>query len=203
MLSEDGLAMLLRERHIAYSRKVSLCTGWHASHSEATDVPPAHDLKLLRAPQGLMGLSAGFVVLDASKPWLVYWILHALELLGSPPLDRFSSVVDTLRRCKDAGGGFGGGPGQAPHTAPTYASVLSLATVGSAEALGVIDRPALYRFFMRLKSPSGGFHVQDDGEMDTRGLYTVLAVASLARLLRKSRMTKYTYKSTLSGHRAG
>ena len=50
---------------------------------------------------------------------------------------------------------------------------------------GVIDRPALYRFFTRLKSPSGGFHVQDDGEMDTRGLYTVLAVASRARLLLK------------------
>ena len=122
-------------------------------------------------------------MLDASRPWLVYWILHALELLGSPPLDRFSSVIDTLRRCQDASGGFGGGPGQSPHTAPTYASMLSLATVGSAEALGVVDRPALYRFFMRLKSPSGGFHVQDDGEMDTRGLYTVLAVASLARLL--------------------
>jgi hypothetical protein len=31
--------------------------------------------------KALDGLSAGFVGLDASKPWMCYWILHALDLL--------------------------------------------------------------------------------------------------------------------------
>jgi protein farnesyltransferase subunit beta len=26
-------------------------------------------------------LSEGYICLDASRPWLVYWIIHSLELL--------------------------------------------------------------------------------------------------------------------------
>ena len=40
-------------------------------------------------------------------------------------------------------GGFGGGHGQMSHCAPSYTAVLSLATVGSREALDLIDRKAL------------------------------------------------------------
>jgi len=143
-------------------------------------------------------LSKGFVSLDASHPWMVYWILHSLDLLGH--FDLFSSftsnananakgdmtmreveafqkadlltrVVSTLSHCwsgvcvefssrdvqgddklrelvrsqeitnkernKDSGdgtvtiigGGFGGGPSQMPHCAPTYAAVLALSIV--------------------------------------------------------------------------
>ena len=32
--------------------------------------------------KGLETLSEGYCCLDASRPWLVYWIVHALELLG-------------------------------------------------------------------------------------------------------------------------
>ncbi len=28
------------------------------------------------------GLPAGFGTLDASRPWLLYWLLHSLDLLG-------------------------------------------------------------------------------------------------------------------------
>ncbi len=28
------------------------------------------------------GLNRFYVALDASKPWLIYWILHSLDLLG-------------------------------------------------------------------------------------------------------------------------
>lgn len=31
--------------------------------------------------RGLDGLGAWASVLDASKPWLVYWIMHSLDLL--------------------------------------------------------------------------------------------------------------------------
>jgi len=32
--------------------------------------------------RGLKHLSDGFQCLDASRPWLVYWIIHSLELLN-------------------------------------------------------------------------------------------------------------------------
>jgi protein farnesyltransferase subunit beta len=32
--------------------------------------------------KGLHNLSEGYSCLDASRPWLVYWIVHSLELLG-------------------------------------------------------------------------------------------------------------------------
>ena len=31
--------------------------------------------------KGLQSLSEGYCCLDASRPWLVYWIVHSLELL--------------------------------------------------------------------------------------------------------------------------
>lgn len=37
-------------------------------------------------------------------------------------------------------GGFGGGPGQFPHLAPTYAAVNALVILGTEEAYKVIDR---------------------------------------------------------------
>ncbi|KAJ3023955.1 UNVERIFIED_CONTAM: hypothetical protein HDU68_008397 [Siphonaria sp. JEL0065] len=32
--------------------------------------------------RGLLGLGRGFVTLDASKPWILFWILQALDLLN-------------------------------------------------------------------------------------------------------------------------
>lgn len=130
-------------------------------------------------------LGASYTSLDASRPWLCYWMLHALTLLGEFPADLAPGVRATLRTCLCEGGaGFGGGFMQAGHTAPTYAAVLALCTLGDAEALGMLDRTAMYGFFMSLKDPAtGGFHVQMDGEMDTRGLYTVIAVAAIMGIL--------------------
>lgn len=43
-------------------------------------------------------------------------------------------------RCQSEDGGFGGGPGQLPHLAPTYAAVNALCSLGTAEAYNVINR---------------------------------------------------------------
>ena len=52
-------------------------------------------------------------------------------------------AVDTLARCQDTnGGGFGGGPGQLPHLAPTYAAIHALAIIGTEEAYKCIYRSA-------------------------------------------------------------
>jgi protein farnesyltransferase subunit beta len=129
------------------------------------------------------GLSSSYASLDASRPWLIYWMTHALELLDSPYKELHASCVDTLSRCQHPNGGFGGGVQQFPHTAPTYAACLALVDIGTPEALESVDRCKLYSFLWRVKDSSGGFRVQEDGEMDTRGLYTALAVASLFDIL--------------------
>lgn len=92
---------------------------------------------LIRAP-----LSMYFTALDASRPWLVYWVLHSYALLECEldPLGR-RRVVDTLARCQNSDGGFGGGPGQMSHLAPSYAAMLALAYVGE-DGLKMVNRCA-------------------------------------------------------------
>ena len=53
-------------------------------------------------------------------------------------------VVKFLSRCQHDDGGFGGGPGQVAHLAPTYAAVLTLCTIGTQEAYNCIDRWVWY-----------------------------------------------------------
>lgn len=160
VFNEDDEVRLMREKHIAYVLK------------------------------GLRYLGPGFICLDASRPWLSYWMLHSLDLLrGVEPRpgddgELLRHVVATLASCQNAEeGGFGGGPQQLSHCAPTYAGVLSLMVVGTEAAYAAIDRRALYRWFMARKHPSGGFCMHDDGEVDVRGTYTVISVASLLNLL--------------------
>ncbi|KFV66983.1 Protein farnesyltransferase subunit beta, partial [Dryobates pubescens] len=91
--------------------------------------------------RGLRQLTEAYECLDASRPWLCYWILHSLELLDEPiPQSVASDVCEFLRRCQSPQGGFGGGPGQHPHLAPTYAAVNALCIIGTEQAFGVIDR---------------------------------------------------------------
>ncbi|GBG26095.1 Protein farnesyltransferase subunit beta [Hondaea fermentalgiana] len=129
-------------------------------------------------------LGASYTSLDASRPWLLYWMLQALDLLDAFPSDLVAGVRLALKECCAAGSlGFGGNFMQVGHTAPTYAAVLAICILDDDEAFQLLDRDAIYRFFMSLKHPSGGFRVQPDGEIDTRGLYTVLAVASILNIL--------------------
>jgi protein farnesyltransferase subunit beta len=172
---------------------VGLCRLQHASY----------------AGRGLRGLPGGYSSLDASRPWLCYWILNALDLLNAlpapsstlsatskPPTKRPASssssstlasmtsrVVDFLKRCQAPTGGFGGGPGQLPHMAPTYAAVNALVIIGTEEAYSAIDRPGLHAFLLARKRPDGSFTMHEDGEVDIRGTYCGLAAAALANVL--------------------
>lgn len=49
-----------------------------------------------------------------------------------------------LARCQSPTGGFGGGPGQHAHLAPTYAAVNALCILGTQEAYNVINRFYIY-----------------------------------------------------------
>ena len=160
--TEDGKILLMRRKHLMYLAK------------------------------GLRRLSAGHVCLDASRPWLIYWISHSLCLLGIDFFDDSSKemasrIVDTIGRCvsKDTtcGEGVGGGPQQLPHLAPTYAATLALCTVGTEDALKLLNRSELYKWFMSLKNKDGSFAIHRDGESDIRSSYLLLAVAKILNIL--------------------
>lgn len=111
---------------------------------------------------GLQRLPSGFIVLDSSRPWICFWIVHSLALLSAPPAVPKVAIIDFLATCQDPAGGFAGGPLQLPHLAPTYAAVASLVTLGGQAALSTINRKATYGFLQqRTVSPKdgGGFTV--------------------------------------------
>ena len=220
-------------------------------------------------------LSRGFISLDASHPWMIYWCLHSLDLLQhfDPPSDTsldsggindletlqksqlLKRIVSTLKHCwtdvplqfdiddvkmntklsqlhkiqqqqedissTDAegtnekieiiGGGFGGGPQQMPHCAPTYAAVLSLciiASIGCGQedtmnkshnpyheagklAMELLNekRLPMYAFFLTLREHEDGeriaFRMHHDGEIDVRATYCILTPCHLLGLLDK------------------
>ncbi|GAB2257890.1 hypothetical protein Droror1_Dr00014050 [Drosera rotundifolia] len=157
------------------------------------DLPPNAQnvmLELARAghieylTNGLRWLGPSFSVLDANRPWLCYWIVHSLALLREPVDEELeNNAVDFLNRCQDPNGGYGGGPGQMPHLATTYAAVNSLVTLGGHDSLSSIDRWKVYNFLKRMKDPAGGFRMHEHGEMDVRACYTAISVASILNIL--------------------
>ncbi|KAI8058464.1 terpenoid cyclases/protein prenyltransferase alpha-alpha toroid [Syncephalis plumigaleata] len=133
-------------------------------------------------------LSWHFEVLDASKPWLCFWIVHSLHLLDNKDDNKQSSqsttrgefsldmdlklrIVNTLAACQHPDGGFGGGPDQLAHLAPTYAAVATIATIGV--GYDMIRREQLYQWLLLY-----------GGEIDVRGSYCALTVASLLGIMR-------------------
>ncbi|KAI3860724.1 hypothetical protein MKX03_014760 [Papaver bracteatum] len=134
--------------------------------------------------KGLKHLGPGFCCLDANRPWLCYWILHSITLLGeSVDCDMEDNAIDLLSHCQDPDGGYGGGPGQLPHLATTYATINSLITLGGDKALSSINRHKLCNFLLRMKVTSGGFRMHDAGEIDVRACYTAISVASILNIL--------------------
>ena len=86
----------------------------------------------------------GSMSLDSGRPWFVYWSLQALTRLGADvSTDESHQLTDFLRRCQAPSGGFGGGPGQLPHLAPSFAAVSALMILGGEYAYSAIDRCAM------------------------------------------------------------
>ncbi|RVX75277.1 hypothetical protein B0A52_00629 [Exophiala mesophila] len=132
--------------------------------------------------ENLAQFPANFVGLDASRPWMVYWALAALYMLGEDITPLRSRVVKTFYPGQNKSGGFGGGHGHSSHLAGSYATILSLAIVGGEEAYSLVDREAMWRWLGRLKQPDGGFRISEGGEEDTRGAYCALVIISLLAL---------------------
>lgn len=81
-------------------------------------------------------------------------------------------------------GGFGGGPIQQSHLAPTYSAVNCLAELDLPESIEFLIsiKPTLVKFINSLKQPDGSFTMHQNGEWDTRSAYTAISVAKLLKL---------------------
>lgn len=150
-------------------------------------------------------LPANFVALDASRTWQMYWCSHAFfGLLGQPcPPQMKQSFIDTISRCRPLNGlnkygkaGFGGGPGQIMHLAPTYAAVMTLANVLDTreEWEALIDRQSFKDWLLSLKQPDGSFVMHENGEVDVRCVNPIGSTRSLFRNLLK--YSAYTERHT-------
>ncbi|CDJ68266.1 protein farnesyltranstransferase beta subunit, putative [Eimeria necatrix] len=131
--------------------------------------------------------------LAASRPWLIYWMVHGLALLEALPRATYADrILHTLERCWDSasGGGWGGGPNQQFHLACTYAAAAALVECGLVGKWlegekGLKRREDLYKAILSLKSECGGFKLHRDGEVDMRGAYCAIATASIFQVLTK------------------
>ncbi|KAF2136717.1 uncharacterized protein K452DRAFT_237052 [Aplosporella prunicola CBS 121167] len=132
--------------------------------------------------EGLGEYPEGFVGMDASRPWIPYWSLCGLSLLGEDVSVFQEGAADTYRACQNPTGGFGGGHGQTSHVITSYATVLALVTVGGEEVYELIDRKALWHWLGSMKQKDGGFTVTKGGEEDVRGAYCAMVIISLLDL---------------------
>uniref|UniRef100_A0A8D0G6U0 Protein farnesyltransferase subunit beta n=1 Tax=Sphenodon punctatus TaxID=8508 RepID=A0A8D0G6U0_SPHPU len=135
--------------------------------------------------RGLRQLTDAYECLDASRPWLCYWILHSLELLEEPiPESVASDMCQFLSRCQSPNGGFGGGPGQYPHLAPTYAAVNALCIIGTEEAFTVINRSCpLLAFSYCCYSTDRSPWSLNSVSLNPRSAYCAASVASLTNII--------------------
>ncbi|KAI9367785.1 terpenoid cyclases/protein prenyltransferase alpha-alpha toroid [Aspergillus egyptiacus] len=146
-------------------------------------VPPLmRDEHIAYLYDSLEDYPSGFVMLDASRPWMVYWALAGLSLLGEDVTKYRQRIISTFAPMQNPTGGLGGGHGQISHCASTYAAVLSLAMVGGEETFSLIDRGAMWKWLGKLKQPDGGFRICEGGEEDVRGTYCALVLLSLLDL---------------------
>ncbi|XP_062823277.1 protein farnesyltransferase subunit beta isoform X3 [Anolis carolinensis] len=105
------------------------------------------------------------------------------EVFDAYKTNHHDSVCQFLSHCQSPSGGFGGGPGQHPHLAPTYAAVNALCIIGTEEAYNVINREKLLEYLYSLKQPDGSFIMHIGGEVDVRSAYCAASVASLTNII--------------------
>lgn len=135
---------------------------------------------LCRLPRSVSTLNSG-------QPWLLFWILNALDLMRCPITEEIKTkTVAYIAACKcPHTGAFCGGPGQIPHLAPTYAATMALAIVGTQAAYDLIDRQGIRDFLISMKHPDqiGAFRMHKDGESDMRAIYCAMSVAKMINVL--------------------
>ncbi|SCW01868.1 LAFE_0E09054g1_1 [Lachancea fermentati] len=125
--------------------------------------------------------------LDASQPWLLYWIGNSLRLMNPKWLSKNyqQGISEKLLNASVNGGPFCGGLGQLPHLICNYAAVTALALCDNYDdCWSKINVHGIYQWLLALKMPNGGFKTcLEVGECDTRGTYCALSVAAMLNIL--------------------
>ncbi|VFQ58542.1 unnamed protein product [Cuscuta campestris] len=71
-------------------------------NSQSVMLEIQRDMHLQYLSSGLRGLGPSFSVLDANRPWLCYWMIHSISVLGESIEDELKDdVIDFLSRCQD------------------------------------------------------------------------------------------------------
>lgn len=148
--------------------------------NELKDLNSPETIKFLRTVLGLtQPLPEGMIGLDASHPWLVFWPMNALELLGAPLSSAEKrKCAETVLTFQNPSGGFGGGVGQPSHVIATYAAVMAL-SFSDKTVWSQIRVPEMQQWLLSMKLPSGAFKTCEHGEADPRTAYCALAVAQM------------------------
>lgn len=130
----------------------------------------------------LTNLGEAIIHFDYGQPWIYYYILHSLTLLGKPlPEEHIPSIIKGLKYCwNEQKGGFGGGYKQLPHLAPTYAAFLSILIIGP-RAYHLLDKEGLTKFFRSCKKGSQ-YQIAEGAELDLRACYIVSIIVKLLKL---------------------
>jgi protein farnesyltransferase subunit beta len=113
---------------------------------------------------------------------ILLFILDDSAAIYVPDCLTSGRIAHTFSLAQHPTGGFGGGFGQLPHLACTYAGVLSLAMAGGTATYDVINRKTMWQFLGRMKQADGGFSMCEGGEVDIRGAFCALVVISLLNL---------------------
>uniref|UniRef100_A0A7N4P4V5 Protein farnesyltransferase subunit beta n=1 Tax=Sarcophilus harrisii TaxID=9305 RepID=A0A7N4P4V5_SARHA len=110
--------------------------------------------------RGLRQLTDAYECLDASRPWLCYWILHSLELLDEPIPESvasesaycaasvasltniitpklFEGTAEWIARCQNWEGGIGGVPGMEAHGGYTFCGLAALVILKKEKSLNL------------------------------------------------------------------
>ncbi|CAD8113346.1 unnamed protein product [Paramecium sonneborni] len=130
----------------------------------------------------LLNIGYSILYLDVGQPWCIYWPLNALCILQEDVSKYEQKIIQYLEQCKI--GGFGGGPYQIEHLAPTYSSLLTLFILASPSSLGLVDRKGLEKFFWSVQDPNerGSYLMHVNGEADMRAVYIVVIMVILLKL---------------------
>ncbi|KAL2098611.1 hypothetical protein ACEWY4_005091 [Coilia grayii] len=184
LFQDDGLQTVTSAEQKKVEESISKAIHAHLEDHKMTRPMLLREQHIAYLTEGLQHLSDVFETLDASRPWLCFWLLHSLDLLNHPlSPDLSSNVCKFISRCQSPTGGFAGGPGQQAHLAPTYAAVNALCVIGTQEAYDVIDREKLLGFLYSLRQGDGSFQMHEGGEVDVRSIYCAASVASLTNII--------------------
>lgn len=137
--------------------------------------------------------------LSSSMPWMVYWILNALDIVGYDFSSHDTLLDDTfsmLQSLQNEYGGFGGNTFHFSHAGPSYAATLATFICAKYQPrfYGLINRPALREWVLSLKLPNGAFTMHLDGECDTRAVYCVAVLCLLCKLDFKELFDQSTFQ---------